>query len=59
MIEHVVLTRKETLKLANRVDVATSKVPESPSCFSTCMRRRMTGKQTPEWLPLSLEVFEP
>lgn len=59
MIEHVVLTRKETLKLVNRVDVATSKVPESPSCFFACSLCRVSWKRTLEHLLLSLEVFEP
>jgi hypothetical protein len=39
--QNVVLTREETLKLVNSLDGAVSKVSESPSCFSRCLRRQV------------------
>lgn len=55
--QNVVLTREETLKLVNSLDVAVSKVSESSSCFSRCLRRQVTGKGILERLSRSLEVF--
>jgi hypothetical protein len=55
--QNVVLTREETLKLVNSLDVAMSKVLESPSCFSRCLRRQVTGKGILERFSRSLEVF--
>lgn len=57
--EHVIPTRKETLKLVSSLGVARSETSESPSCFSTCTRRRMTCKRSLEHSFPSLEVLEP
>jgi len=59
MTEHVVLTRKETLKLVNTRGVAGSNVSVSRSCFFVCSLCRVSWKRTLEHLLLSLEVLEP